>query len=463
MTGKKDIIAEKKGFWNVIDNIKGDKVIWMIVIMLIMFSIITIFSSTTLLVRDDVSRLDIFREQMYVVAGGLFIIIFCCWIPYIAVFRWISQFGFIISALLLACLVLGIGSEEINGAVRTLRIAGVQVHVYEIVKVLMVMYLSWATHALKNDSFAIADRLSSRYRLFRWMKSRTAKIWIYIFLPILFVLGCILKGSVSSSLFIGLIMFITTMVGGVNFKHILTLGAVCIMFLGLAIGAYFISGGNFFPRIGTAMNRLTLQDDRKVIEDLKPGTIEFQEVLDKIKQPESAKLAIKEGGILGKGPGQSTQKYVVPLIFSDYMFSFIIEEYGLLGGILIVILYTSLLARGSLIVRSCENQFAKTAVAGLTVLITGQAMMHMFINADIGLLTGQTLPLVSHGKSSFLAFSVAFGIILSISKMAKENIEKESDNAEPIIGPEDLNESLNDLDYFESEYETNTAENRKNQ
>ena len=142
-------------------------------------------------------------------------------------------------------------------------------------------------------------------------------------------------------------------------------------------------------------------------------------------------------------------------MFSDYMFSFIIEEYGILGGILVITLYVSLLARASLIVRSCDNEFAKTAVAGLAVLISGQALMHMFINADLGPLTGQTLPMISHGKSSFFAFSIAFGVLLSISKMAKAKIMKEEAESEPLVeglGIQDDNvqNTLAELDDFES-------------
>jgi len=92
-----------------------------------------------------------------------------------------------------------------------------------------------------------------------------------------------------------------------------------------------------------------------------------------------------------------------------------------------------LLARGSLVVRNCNNVFAKTAVAGLVILISGQAFMHMLINVDLGPMTGQTLPMISHGNSSFLAFSIAFGIILAISRMAKANIDKETLQAKPLV------------------------------
>jgi cell division protein FtsW len=138
-------------------------------------------------------------------------------------------------------------------------------------------------------------------------------------------------------------------------------------------------------------------------------------------------------------------------MFEDYMFSFIVEEYGLFGAILIIILYGSLLARGSLIAKSCgEMHFAKSAVAGLVMLITCQAAMHMLINVDLGPLTGQTLPMISHGNSSFLAFCVAFGIILAISRITSEKVQQATDETKPLIEKHDeVNDGLDALDSFE--------------
>ena len=156
--------------------------------------------------------------------------------------------------------------------------------------------------------------------------------------------------------------------------------------------------------------------------------------------------------MLGKGPGQSTQRYVVPDISEDYMYSFIIEEYGLWGALIIIFLYVSLLARGSIIVRNCgKDLYAKICVAGLCLLITGQAFLHMFVNADIGPMTGQTLPLISHGNSAFLCFSLAFGIILSFSRIAQRRIEKEQREAKPLMElKENVQAGLDELDAFES-------------
>lgn len=444
------------GIWGLIDRIQGDKVVWMILILLILFSIVSIFSSTSLLAEPDkgISRLDIFVEQLGIVVAGVAVIFICYKIPYIKVFRVLSQIGFALSAALLLCLICNIGAVENHGAKRALDLGFFQLHVYEVVKVAMVMYLAWAVHAYKSDSFGLANRLSKRYKRLAFLAKPGWKRLVYIYLPIVIVCAGILFGSVSSTLFIGGIMFLTILIGGIPLKDLLLPAVVCIVAGGLCIGLYFVSSGKVFPRVGTAVQRVLLHEERKNIKDLTPGTTEFQKTLDAIRQPESAKIAIHEGGLLGKGPGNSTQKYTVSLMFSDYMYSFIVEEYGLWGGLLIIMLYISLLARGSLIVRYCDSDFAKTAVAGLTILITGQALMHIYINLDMGLLTGQTLPMISHGNSSFLCFCVAFGVILSISKMAKAKIQKETEESEPLMEgmgvDENVTDAMNDLDDFES-------------
>jgi cell division protein FtsW len=160
---------------------------------------------------------------------------------------------------------------------------------------------------------------------------------------------------------------------------------------------------------------------------------EWYKARDAIKQPYTAKIAIHEGGILGKGSGNSTQKHVVTHIYSDYMYSFLVEEYGLIGGILVIILFVSLLARGSMIARLCNNEFAQIAVGGLTLMITGQAFMHILVNVGLCPMTGQTLPLISDGSFAFIMFCIAFGIILSISRIARNQIREAEEAAEPLF------------------------------
>ncbi|MCX4334134.1 MAG: FtsW/RodA/SpoVE family cell cycle protein [Bacteroidales bacterium] len=447
-----DKAKEKKGIWNWIDNIQGDKVIWMIVLLLIMISIIAIFSSTSMLSTSTVSRFDIFKEQLFIVALGLGIILACYFIPKIWIFRVLSQFGFAISAGMLLMLLGHISTVEINGAVRAIRIGGLQLNVYEFVKVGMILYLSWAVHAYKTDELWIANRLAKRFKFLEFIGRPGWKRIIYIHFPILFVCLCVLAGSFSSAMFIGAMMFATIIIGGIPFKDILYVGFIAVIAIISSYGIYKISGGKVFKRWGTVEKRIERFFSPQPADELKEGTVEWNEYIDNMRQPEGAKLAIREGGLTGKGPGRSTQKYAVALMFSDYMFSFILEEYGLLGAFVMIILYVSLLARGSIIVRNCDNTYAKTAVAGLVILISGQAMMHMYINVGLGPLTGQTLPMVSHGNSSFLAFSIAFGVLLSISKMAKKKVEQQAEMAGPLVdhSDDDIRAGLDDLDQLES-------------
>lgn len=431
------------GFWGFWDNIQGDRVIWIVVVMLMMFSIVSIFSSTTLLATAGHSRLDIFAEQMVIVAFGAAIIIGLYFIPKIGFFRFFSKFGFAVSLFFLIMLFTPL-KETINGATRSFRLFGFSIQSYEVVKVSMVMYLSWAVYSYRNNLFRHGKNLPD------W-----GRRLLYIYAPMGIVCGLILVGSFSSAAFIGLIMLLTIIIGGgTTLKDILIITAIMTMFGAGFLGINSLTDYRLLPRQKTWEQRFMEylgKGSTSTLDEYRPGSAEYMKIIDKMRQPEGAMIAIHEGGLFGKGAGRSTQKYAVSLIFSDFMFSFIIEEFGLFAAIILIILYVSLLARGSIIVRNCENDFAKTAVAGLCLLISGQAMMHMYINVGLGPLTGQTLPMISHGNASFLSFSIAFGVLLSISKMAKKKVEQEAEMAGPlVVEDDDIKAGLDDLDRLDS-------------
>lgn len=463
---RQDNTTVRKGLWNFIDRIEGDKVVWVIVFMLLMISWLAIFSSTPLLALEmKTDRLSIMKEQIFITALGIFVIFVLYSIRKVGILRWFSKLGFAVSFGLLLILDthanLGIiKAEYINGAWRTLNIFGFQFHVFEVVKVAMIMYLSWAIHAYRSDlregpkskHFKLANRLAKNPNLEFLAKPFWKKV-MYIYLPILSITGMVMYGSNSSALIIGGVMLATLAVGGLEMKEV-WLGIACMVaVVGMAFGIYRMSDGKVLQRFETLESRLTMDTDPRQLLDPKliQDKVAFQEKLDKIRQPNAAMIAVAEGGILGKGPGGSTQKYILPVVFGDYMFSFLLEEYGLWGGIIIILLYVSLLARGSWIARLCDSDFAKTAVGGLTLLITAQAFLHMYINVGLGPLTGQTLPLVSHGNSSFLAFCVAFGVILSISRMANNKIREEEAAAEPIYKKDDIQSSLDVIEQIEND------------
>ena len=456
-------------FWNFIDNIEGDKVVWVIVFMLILFSILAIFSSTSLLKEGSKDRMDFIRDHIMIVGAGLGLIAGLYNIKRIGVFRVLSQLGFLVSFLMLLLLDLHVRipgvlmAEHINGAWRTIRVAGLQIHVFEVVKVAMVLYIAWALHAFKEDQEALKKKQKSKYM--RLANSCTGgrldflsrPFWkraIYMYLPILITCVMVLMGSGSSAVFIGGILIAVLLIGGAPFKEIALAAVIGLALLFSIVGLYNATNGKVFPifeRVATMTTRFEADYDVENLKNLRKGSREFYTELDKIKQPYSAKIAVHEGGIIGKGIGGSTQKYVVSNIYGDYMFSFIIEEYGLIGGIIIILLYVSLLARGALIASKCSNEYAKIAVGGLSVLITGQAFMHMMVNTDTGPMTGQTLPLISHGSFAFLVFCIAFGVILSISRMARKQIKAEEEAAAPLYEGErdDIQASMDILEQID--------------
>ena len=449
MQQKENLTPDKKsGIWGLVDRIEGDKVVWIITFLLIMISWLAIFSSTSLLaMRTGIERTAIMKEQVLITALGLGVILLLYNIRKIGFIRWCSKFGFIISFALLLILDTGadlgfIKADTINEATRSLSMFGMQLHIFEVIKVAMVMYLAWAIHTCKKDEedttgkkyMKFLNRIS-RYNGLEFLAKPIWKRIIYIYIPMFTTFLMVIPGGNSSAMLIGGIMGITLLVGGIRFKELICLAIIAIASFGLAFSVYKISDGQILRRFKTLESRITMNKDPRQLLVLKGQ--ERCDLLDDIIQPNTARIAVHEGGLLGKGPGGSTQKYIVPLMFGDYMYAFILEEYGLWGGILIIILYVSLLARGIWIAKLCDSRFAQIAVGGLTLLITSQAFLHMFINVDLGPLTGQTLPLVSHGNGAFLSFCVAFGVILSISRMANKKIRAKEEETKPLYEKED--------------------------
>lgn len=435
MEDNKTIGSRLKSLWDKLHNLEGDKVILIIVLLLILISFLAIFSSTPLLPAQE-SRLATMKEHgLIAIFGiGLMALLYHFKISWI---KYLSQTGFFISLGFLLILVckkdIGfIHVETINDATRNLSVFGKQIHVFEIVKVAMVMYIAWAMNAIKEDKEARklkrkpetliwANRLASKHPNLKFLKKTFWKRMMYVYVPSLVIVAMLFVGSGSSSVLVALALIALMIIGGMPVKELVTAGAAAVAALGLMLAINIASDGEIFSRASTFRNRLTTDYDMNDLEGLKGNA--YYDLLDDIRQPESAKVAVHEGKILGKGIGNSTQKYKVDNIYGDYMYSFIIEEYGLIGGIIILILYVSLLARSSIIARMCENEFEKYAIGGLAVLISGQAFLHILVNVDIGPMTGQTLPLISHGATAFVVFCIAFGIILSISRLAKKKIE----------------------------------------
>ena len=432
--------------WNLMDRFSGDKVIFLIALFLMLISVISVFSSTPLLARELGSdRMSIMVDQLKAVAVGFGIIFLIYFFGKVEWYRKLSMLGFVVSFAILVILVFNLNlgivkAGSINGARRILTVAGKQIHVYEFVKVFMIMYLGWALDTYKNHGFRWGNLLAEKIPRLAFLGKDFWQKTLYIYLPILSVTFMVMMGSNSSAIFIGGIMILMILVGGISGKEIGATLAILLAGVVIMFGAYK-AGILKESRIGTAISRITQDDDATMKELLAAprGSKQYNDARDELKQPVGALLAIKEGGLLGKGIGNSTQKYAVPVIFGDYMFSFIVEETGIWGAALIILLYFSLLARGTMVAKECDKYYDKMIVTGLILLVTGQAFMHMAVNVHLPLVpqTGQTLPLVSHGTNALLVFSIVFGILLSISKDARENMARREAEAAPIIEHED--------------------------
>ncbi|MGM9788643.1 MAG: FtsW/RodA/SpoVE family cell cycle protein [Candidatus Cryptobacteroides sp.] len=447
--------STKKKIWNYLDHMEGDKVVWMIMLILMLISILLIFSSSSRLIDANNSRVDIAFDHLKVVIGSLILVIIIYNIKNIEFFRKCSRFGFCISLILLIALLI-FGTRK-NGAVRFIMIGGFQFHVFEVVKVAMMMYIAYAIDALENKRPLLIEHIFKDNEKLTFLKKPNIRKLVLLYIPFICTVALVAKGSNTAALFLALIMIVTIMVGTKDYKITLILGGLLLSIAIIAFSTYSISknrGDNppKFERIGTAIGRIVSGGEVKQFKEA-TDPVEKQNALDKIYQPYSARIAIHQGKATGKGPGQSTQRYIVPDMSADYMFSFIIEEYGLLA-FFVLALYLSLVARGTLIIKNCANNiFAKCAIFGLVLLISGQAFIHIFVNMDPGILTGQTLPLLSHGSFSFLCFSIAFGIILSISRIANKGMERASKEAASLSTVETkdtVSEGLSDLDNFES-------------
>jgi len=458
--------VKEKSVWNLLDRFSGDKVILMVTVLLMLISVISVFSSTPLLVDSGkgIDRVAIMVKQLKAVGAGLVVGILFYLLGRSKYYKAFALFGLGISLVSLAILVFNLNlgivkAGVINGARRVILFHGKQIHVYEFVKVFMVIYIAWALDTFKRDGFGILNRWAARSEKMAWIGRPGWQKIICIYLPMFAVIVMVMMGSNSSALFLAIIMILMILIGGLDAKDVV----FAVLVLGVAVGGFFLAykaGILRDSRFGTAISRI-MGDDEKLMDQLVNSPQEstaWKSARDKLKQPVGAQIAIKEGGILGKGIGNSTQKYAVPVIFGDYMFSFIIEETGIAGALFIILLYFSLLARGTLVAKDCDDYFDKMLVVGLIMLVTGQAFMHMAVNVHLPFVpqTGQTLPLVSHGTSSFLVFSAVFGMLLSISREVHYKMKQREDNAEPLLehklseGDNSVGDRMDDLEALES-------------
>lgn len=406
-------------------KLKGDKVIWLLVVFFAMVSIIAVFSSSTYRANTmGVEKTAIFFEQIKYVILGFAVLLACYLIP-LSWYRYLAFLAFGASVMMLIMTFIPSFQVKINGAIRGIKLFGVTFQVFEFAKVGLIMYLAKAMEKWEDSLDTFKD------------------FALKLLLPIAVVCLLVMANSFSSAILFGLISFLLMWFMGVKFRYLLiSAGAVIVAVLMMfSIYGIFFAGKESVPgkeqssveklfnRFGTVQHRIVsfteeLKHSEKVADDnMTPE--QKQAELDNKRQSENAKVAISEGGIFGKGPGKSTQRYSLSMAFSDFIYAFIVEEYGLAGGIIVIMLYTIFLFRCIRISSRCRTVFSGALVTGLAFLIAIQAMLHIYVNVRLIPITGHTLPLISHGGTAFMVLSGAFGIILSVSKKLDRQEEEE--------------------------------------
>ena len=225
-----------------------------------------------------------------------------------------------------------------------------------------------------------------------------------------------------------------SVIGRVSAKHLLLTVVIAAIPLVILVSAAVIrhksnGGVTEKPRV-EGRSRLSVRVDTWIsrVETFVYGDKETND--DKNYQTNQAKIAIAKGGILGLGPGNSQQRNFLPHPYSDFIFAIIIEEYGLVGGLFIVLIYLVFLLRSIRIFRRCPFAFGAFLALGLSFTLVIQALANMAVNVNLFPVTGVTLPLVSMGGSSFLFTCLAIGIILSVARNAEQNEGDETKDME---------------------------------
>jgi len=381
---------------------KGDRVIWGLVVLFMVYSLLAVYSSSVGIAFKNYGGNTTYflRSQFIMLLLGLVIIMVVHYLPYRIYSAMAGLILIVAAGLLVLTLIFG---ARINEATRWLIIPGTgfRLQTSDIAKVALVLYLARTLAKYQNElnDFILVTK--------------------YFMLPVAVICALIMPENLSTAVMIFGISIIIMYIGRVPFKFLL-------VYIGMAA-----AGVVLFALVLTAVtkdNRVEVWKNR--IENFFSADADA----DSNYQSNQAKIAISTGGLFGKAPGRSTQRNMLPQSNSDFIFAIIIEEYGLiLGAIPLIFAYMILLFRAITIAKKCETAFPAYMVLGLTVTIVIQAMLNMLVAVGLFPVTGQTLPMVSWGRTSVLVVSFSIGAILSVSRVVNARIRQEELPEEEII------------------------------
>ena len=374
--------------------IGGDRIIWAVIIVLSLYSLLSVYSTSGILVfRNPGSSPTyyVFRHGILLIAG-LFMVYLTHLVPYRYFSRLSQLLMIIVIPLLIVTLFFG---EDVNQATRRLQVPllGFTFQTSDLAKLALIVYVARLLSQKQND---IKD---------------LKKAFLPIMVPVGIICVLIMPEDLSTALILMATCVILMYIGRIRMSYLLLLCVAGIFVISSYAGISLLTQKE--NRAPTWWSRVESHFDKET----------------ESYQVEQAKIAIASGGILGKFPGNSTQRNFLPHSYSDYIYAVIIEEYGLfLGGIPILLMYLILLYRAGVLVRKSTRTFPAFLAVGLTLGLVLQAMVHMAVAVDLLPVTGQPLPLVSMGGTSRIITCISLGIILSVSKgiMEQQGLESEA-------------------------------------
>ncbi len=385
-----------------VNNLKGDRVIWSFVALLALFSFMPVFSASSNLAylnHGTGNTISYLLKHLAHIFIGFVIIYWVHKVPY-HYYRGISKIALPIVWILL-------GYTMIKGTV----IAGANASRWIQVPFIGITFQTSTLAAIVLLLF-VARYLSKKREEEITFQTSLIDLWLPVFVTLMFIL----PSNFSTAALIFSMILMLTFVGKYPLKYIgFIIGAGIAALVLFVLLAKAFPDSNFFSRVNTWQSRV------ENFSTNKPGEDDYQ--------IEKAKIAIASGGVYGLGPGKSIQKNFLPQSSSDFIYAIIVEEYGLVGGFGVLSMYLLLFFRFVIAAHKATTLFGKLLVVGLGFPMIFQAMINMAVAVELLPVTGQTLPLISSGGSSIWMTCIALGIILNVTKKEEEIAEEIKDKA----------------------------------
>ena len=403
---------------------KGDKVIWMVFFFLCMISIVEVFSASSGLTYKSQNYVGPIAYHTFTILAGVVVAIITLNIP-CRYFKLMTPFLILISVVTLLWVLLA--GTKVGDAGRWINLFGFTFQPSEIAKGTIVLAVAQILAAMQRENGA--DK-----KAFKWI--------LWILLP-----ACVLIGleNLSTAAMLFAVVFLMMFIGLVPIKQLGKLAAAIIMIAVVALSIVMLVGHDISDeeKVTTKTEQLDQPKQKKnFVEKMfhradtwksrlmkfgKPKPTPQEYDLDKDAQVAHANIAIVSSGIIGKGPGQSTERDFLSQAFSDFIYAIVIEELGIAGAFAVMFLYIVLLYRCARIASRCENNFPAFLAMGLGLLLVIQATFNMMVAVGLAPVTGQPLPLISKGGTSTIINCAYIGAILSVSRSAKMKKAKEKE------------------------------------